>query len=477
MRSTFYGFEIAKMSLAISQKAIDITGHNIANADTKGYTRQRITLASKDPYMQSRFLDPERGIVGGGVSIQSLDQIRDIYIDKQYRKENNLMEMWNTRSEALSYIEQIFDETQDSGLSDSINTFFKSLHDLTNNPADKGTRISVIQNALKMTELFNHYSSQLKDKQTELDNATKISVMRINDISSNLVNLNEQIKSYELKGEKANDLRDKRNLLLDELSGIIDFTYEESKDGTVNVAINGKNLIEGSVRNILESNNNITWLDDGSNLIIKRGSLKAYLDMRDGDSENNVGIPYIINNLDLLAESIGNEINKVHSLGWTLPDFANGVPSITGVDFFNPQITAETFALSDAILENSNNIAASSENITSAELKGNNLVASMLTGIQNRTDIPKISSIDSFLKGIVTELAIETSHARFMFEGQETLTLSLSNQKSSVSGVSIDEEMTSLLRFQHIYAASARLITAIDEYLDVLINRTGIVGR
>lgn len=489
MRSSFYGFEIAKTGLFASQRAIDLTGHNIANANTVGYTRQRLMLTNQELISGGeRFQEIVRGYTGSGVRMNGVEQVRNIYLDMQYRRENGTMEMWNARSDALGYIEQIYNETGDTGLSNSINSFFNSINTLTMNPESKEYRTNVMQNAIKMTDDFRHIATQLTDKQFEQNEAVRVSVIQANDIAETIAGLNDQIFRFELTGQKANDLRDKRNNLLDELSGIADYTYSEDADGMVSVEMGGRLLVDKTTVNELQTVPNpangglldVAWASDGALFTPNSGKLKAYLDMRDGNTASNVGIPYLMARLDLLASSIATEFNAVHNAGWTYPDVTNGNVSATGVDFFEEPaggVTAMNFSISAAIEASVYNIAAAGMQIVDSTHRGNNTNALAMVALQNRIDLPVIGSLEGYLKGYIAEVGVEANHANQMLDGEQALVNSLINQKQSVSGVSVDEEMTNLVKFQHSYAASARVITAIDEYLDMLINKMGIVGR
>jgi flagellar hook-associated protein 1 FlgK len=408
--------------------------------------------------------------------------------------------MWSSRSDALGYIEQLFNETGDTGLSSSINNFFSSLQTLTTDPESEEYRTNVLQNANEMTDDFQHVASQLADKQADEDESVNVTVTQINDAAKNIADLNDQIFRYELSGNKANDLRDQRNNLLDTLSGLTDISCSEDSDGEVSVAIGGKTLVDRTTVHALQATQTqanpiaglgnlyaVTWADytepDGSPspVTVTSGSLKAYLDMRDGNSGTDIGIPYLMNGLNMLAAGITSAVNAVNSQGWTLPDDSNGNVSATGVNFFTETtgvpVTASNFSVDAAIKSSVYNIATAGSQVTSSDLRGDNTNALQLAGLQNKTDIPVIGSIEGYEKGYVAGIGEETAHTNRMRDNEQTLVDSLENQRQSISGVSVDEEMTNLVKYQHAYAASARVITAIDEYLDTLINKMGMVGR
>lgn len=493
MSSTFYGFEIAKSGLYSAQYAIDLTGHNIANANTVGYTRQRLMQSAQEITAgRERILPLTKGISGAGVRIDGIEQVRNSYLDTQYRREESSGNMWSARSDALSYIEQIFNETGDTGLSSTINSFFSSLNTLTMNPESEEYRSNVSEMALMMTEKFQHLASQLSDKQMDENEQVRIASVQINDLSKNVADLNDQIMRFELNGEKANDLRDQRNNLLDQLAGVVDIDYSEDSSGQVTVLLGGKTLVDknqsfqidaaATKANPIAGGSNLydlTWDSDASAVTVTSGSLKAALDMRDGNASSTIGIPYLMGRLDTLAAAIADQVNTVHRQGYTMPDASNGNTSVNNVDFFDETspVTAANFDISAAIKQSVFNIAAAGSPVTLPNNAGDNKNALALLQLQSKIDIPGIGSIAGYLDGYVSEIGVEVSHTNQMHDSQQALVDSLVNQRQSVSGVSVDEEMTNLVKYQHSYAASARVITTIDEYLDTLINKTGLVGR
>jgi len=226
---------------------------------------------------------------------------------------------------------------------------------------------------------------------------------------------------------------------------------------------------------------------------IKGGKLKGYLDMRDGNIESNMGIPYFIEELNAFAQDIADVFNDIHKKGYTLPSDENGNTSKNGICFFTNDedtedgITAKNIVVSKEIMESVYNIATSSQQLSAGDPTGwgNNEIALQLADLRNKDkivvgegdNIREIEGLENTIKSIIADLAVESSHSSKMKEGQDILVYNLETQRLSISGVSIDEEMTNLVQYQHAYSAAARMITAIDEALDVLINRTGVVGR
>ena len=495
--STFYGLDVARRALMVSQKAIDVTGHNIANAETSGYTRQRLVTASVEPATgATRFLMAGQGQTGGGVTIRTVDQIRSPFLDRQYRNESTRTAQWATRADQLAYVEGLFDELSGTGLSDALSDFSASLQEVSKNPINKEHRTNLLQTATNLTDIFGHFSSQLVEMQNDQDQAVVITVGQVNNAATTISDLNIQIAQYELGGQKANDLRDQRDVLLDELARMTAFEASENADGELQVRIGGEILVDHDQTRLLQAipsiDNPMTgetdglhaivWADNGTLVGITGGSLKAMMDLRDGATSDNIGMPYLNEQLGRLATGIAEAINAVHSSGWTLPAEANGYISTAGIPFFTTSdgsatFTAANLAVNPAIVQDVFQIAASSVEISDPSQRGNNGNALAIIALFDSDAIPGIGSFSGFFDSMIGEIAVESSNAFTRLSGQQALLSSLDMQRQSISAVSLDEEATNLIKYQHSYAAAARLITAIDECLDVLINRTGVVGR
>ena len=241
MPSAFYGLQISKTGLFASQKGLELVSNNVANSSTVGYTRQRLNLSSiPAPYGSGMLLNVERGMVGSGVSIDKIEQCRDYYLDIQFRSENCLLGEWAVKSEALYYIEDLFNITNEAGIDDALRKLFDSFEELSKAPESKEIRTLVQQNAIVFTDTMNYYSSQLEKLQNQQNDEIAVVVNQINSLISLIDDYNTQIVKYERSGDNANELRDKRNTALDTLSGLIDITYSENERGIISVNF-GKN--------------------------------------------------------------------------------------------------------------------------------------------------------------------------------------------------------------------------------------------
>ena len=510
MRPTFFGLEIGRTGLTVSRKGLDVTGHNIANVETAGYTRQRLVTTAYEPHSSiMQFKAVERGRVGSGSHVLILDQIRSSFLDRQFRTEQSLLSYWTTRTQGLTYVESLFEGSDMSTLSDGLIKLFDGFRALSTEANDREQRKVLQQNAISLTDSFNQIYNRLSDLQEGQNTAVEAVTRQINTIAENIAMLNKRIYTYELDGQPANDLRDKRNLLLDQLSALTDIEYAIDADNKMTVRMDGGLLVDHITSNevfLTTTTDPLTglachvpcWdLSDPGNTTIKitGGELKAHMDLRDSDSAELQGIPYFMEQLNTLARALVQEINAQHKAGWT---HAAAIPggSRTGVPFFfEPTsglagITAGNIQLNPLIADKDGGeyfIAASDmETIllpsSSTQLQqGNNRNALLIYDLLNKSDIvlgaTTIGSFEGFISSIVLDISLTLNHSKTMTTTQQSQVLSVDNQRTSISGVDLDEEMTNLIRYQHAYSGASRVITAMDEALDTLINRMGLVGR
>jgi flagellar hook-associated protein 1 FlgK len=540
MRSTFYGLEIARRGLHVSQANLEITGHNIANADTKGYTRQQVIQKAIEPGLNTGIFGSYKGYnVGGGADIQQIRQIRDSYIDMQYRRESEGLGQWETKRDILTYIEAIFNEPSESGINTVLNEFFNSLQALSMNPEDPTTRATVQQKTLTLTENIRDVYIKLEELQKEANQAIVSHIQEINAYAKEIADLNQQIFRFESTGGPANDLRDQRNVIVDNLSKIVQISVYEDGYGRFRVDIGGQTLVNHtraygldaqprstSIHGVPYPKNNhidtnelveVVWADTGERLNITGGILKGFIDMRDGiggreeplpgvpqelsgqpetvgelqpaPNENlGYGIPYYMRKWNVFAHTLMITFNEIHSQGYT----PNGD---TGINFFSDgsydfdpaqpnQPIAKHITISEEIRNDWNNIAAiylDEEDIANgvdpSDAKGNNKNILRLLDLRHNTYVAECDNVDNFVKALISTLGVSSRQAKHMADNQEILAGEMESRRQSISGVSLDEEMSNMVRFLHAYNASARVLTAIDQMLETLINKVGLAGR
>ncbi|PKM82409.1 MAG: flagellar hook-associated protein FlgK [Firmicutes bacterium HGW-Firmicutes-14] len=471
MRSTFFGLDIGRKALQAQRVSLDVTAHNIANANTEGYTRQRAVMQTTTPFAYpsaNRLIGA--GQLGTGVSVEEVKRVRDSYIDTQIRHENKTTGYWTSKRDALSKLEVIFNEPSDSGLRGVIDQFWESLQLLSQKPEDGSARSVVRQRASAVTDTFQHMDRQLTELQSDLDDSIEIKIQEINYMATQIRDLNEQIVKIEVSGDNANDLRDKRDTLIDQLSTLVPVDVREDNVGAVTVTIGGRSIVANAIVEPLTAVPNplnsgyvdIQWSSDNTMVRLDSGSVRGMLDIRDSI------IPAYRTKLDQIAENLVNEFNAIHQGGYAL----DGVT--TGQSFFDPAgITAKSISLDAAILTSYDNIAAAAN----PDAPGDGSNALTLAQLKH-TNIPALSgTMDDFYRSLASQLGIDSQEAIRMVENQTLLQNQLKSRWQEISGVSLDEEMTNMIQFQHAYDAAARIVTAMDQMLDTIINRLGIVGR
>lgn len=508
--STFHGLEMAKQALFAQQSGLYTTGNNISNANTKGYSRQRVNFENQSPYPTVSRNRPEiPGQMGTGVKVGSIERVRDGYLDKQFRGENSKTGFWETKSKALSRMENLMNETTDNGLSKSMDLFWDSLQDLATNPSNSGARSVVVQRANALADSFNYMSKSLNSIRSDLKSELDTTEKHVNSLLTQINEINKQVKHIESHGYLANDLYDERDRLIDELSGIvnIEVSYDSSGDGALDRAdgvatiklLNGDEkitLVNGQPDETNPEIQSITinYTGEGEEKYVESikvgeedvaltettGSLHAlvqaygYLDGEDVKGE----YPDMIADLNAMANKFVEAFNEVHENGFDL----NGDP---GQPFFEGE-TAGSIEVSQAIKDNPNLIAASNTDNPSDEDSSDDegvsidgLNALKLAAVfDDSIEINgKSTTVKEFFASIIGDLGVKAQEANRMADNTNILLSQVQNQRQSVSSVSLDEEMSNMIKFQHAYNAAARSMTTIDEMLDRVINNMGLVGR
>ncbi len=475
MNKLHFGFNTAVKGLLASQRSLYITNHNVSNINTKGYTRQEGAQRATTPYDL-----PGVGFLGTGTEIYDISRIRDSYLDYKYWNENAPMGEWEAKMNYLLEIEKLFGEPSDSSFRKYLDDFFIALTNMSTNPSNPSYREPVRENALAFVKHVNETAVRLEELRRETKVSIENNINKINITANQIASLNRQIYSYETSGYKANDLRDRRDLLVDELSKMVNIKVHESDDGKIRVSIGGVSLVDhvnvSEVKLKATPNSDEIHLEwgNGSPVDLKSGELKGLLDLYSGDGENNTyrGIPYYQNKLNEFAEGFANKFNTKHKEGY-------GLNGSTGIDFFKFDVNkpASTINLSDEILEDLDNIAAGK---APDDAEDNRNLLELIALREDRgffDDGVSQGTPDDFIKSIISNLAVGSMQSERMYNSQNIMLKNIQTKRDSVSGVSYDEEMANMVKFQHAYMASAKMISTLDIIMDVTINRLGLVGR
>ena len=460
------GLDIGVRALKAQRRALDVTGHNIANANTEGYSRQRAELTTTNPYtLPSLKGKTQAGQVGTGVKVKEINRLRNLFLDKRFRQENSYLGEWEQRSTALSEVEMILGEPSDLGLRSAMDEFWNSLQELHNNPESAAVRSAVRQSAASMNDVFKNLNNQLEDFKWALDGKIQDKVNNINSYAQRIADLNEQISQISSNGDNPNDLMDKRDLLIDKLSTMVNVQVKYDQQNKAKVSIGGFSLVDGKnvsklkavQDNLKDGLVEVRWESTGNEVKLKTGELKGLIDSRDEIVTDH------ISKLNEMAGNLINEFNNLHKGGF-------GLDGNTGRDFFTGT-DASDIGLSAAIedeINGLNKIAAAS---TATGTPGDGTNALDLSKVMKGEILTgnKTTMID-FWGGMVSQLGINSQRAQHMTKNQEALTQQIDQHRQSVSGVSLDEEMANMIKFQHAYNAAAKLIKTQDELLNTLVN-------
>lgn len=495
MPGTFFGLEISRRGLQTHRTAMDTTGHNVANVDTPGYTRQEAVITATDPYynptLGSRLIP---GQLGTGVAATMIRRIKNEYLDVQARDSTSAREYWQIQEEIFGRIEAVFPEPGSSGIADTLTKFFNYWQDLNNTPQDPGVKAAVAEVGDELATMMKEAYRQLHNISAsilQINGGTvaggqmKDQVDTVNGILAQIRELTESIKLIYAHGNQPNDLLDKRDLLLDRLSaygpvsvthltdngkptGEIRLTFfgvdVRAADVSVSIGYSGGppeevKLVIGNDTHSEEVS--LTSYPPG---IPKNGGLPGLEEMR----SRLAGYKDSLNELSL---ALKNTINQV----------LNPTPPGGGQDFFTGSLAGGDFAVADAVLADSTVIdgkrALFVARLATVGMDGSTGV--VLGQDENGDDVTvdthdlSGATFSEYFNGLLADIGARSAAAEDMTASQRAVDEQMEALRQSASGVNLDEELTRLIQFQYGYQASARVLSVLDEMLDHLINRTG----
>jgi flagellar hook-associated protein 1 FlgK len=464
MAGLFQALEIGKRALLTHQLSMTTIGHNVANVNTPGYTRQKTRVTAAQAIELAAFN------IGNGVTVDEVYQVRDLFLTDRFRRENKSLGQWSFQEKMLTQIETFFAEPSEDSLGNILDQFWESWSALSNDPELQSARTAVISQSETLVNAFHSLDGQLRELHDAADKTLETQIGEINRITGQIADLNHLIVGEELGGQKANDLRDSRDYLIDELSKLVDVTTREEPSGSVNVYISGLAIVENADTFELGTKINsagkqvkrdIIWKHTDTQIRITGGELKGILVARDEI------IPDCLNQLDDLAATIVSEVNSLHRAGTDL----NGM---TGLNFFNSAYAdAGTIRLETSIEDDPSKIAAS----LSGE-PGDNANALAIHALRYELVMSDgKTNIAGFYNSMISSIGVSSNEAKTYKGNFEVMIQQIENSRQSVQGVSLDEEMAEMVRMEHAFNAAARLITFIDEALGDLIQGMGVVGR
>lgn len=468
MGSTFFGLNVALSGVLTQQRALNTVSHNITNATTPGYTRQRVDLAAAVAYpMPGLNTAVSPGQIGTGVVATQHTRIRDTFVDVTIRNQASSAGQWDARATGLKALDTIIDEPGDTGVTALLSAYWSSLQSLSLQPDSAAAREAVRAAGQNLAEGFRDLDARLVEAQDEASGRIDLQVGRVNELAGQINELNQRIAIVVATGQEPNDLRDMRDLMVDELAGYADIGVSAMPGDRYSISIGTQLLVDAGSDTVnalaIDGAGNATV--GGVGVTVASGSLRGLVDLRDTVIGGPTGYAA---QLDALAAAVATSVNTAHSAG-------HGLDGSTGNDFFTGT-TAATIGISAAVAASVDAIAASG---TAGGVPGDssNVVAMAQLQFVVQTIGTSTTTIDGFYQQFVAKLGVDADQAYRMSEVQLGVLDAALARRESVSGVNIDEEAADMIRFTKSYNAAARMVTAVDEMLETIISRMGIVGR
>lgn len=477
MGSTFSGLNTALTSLYAQRRGLEVSGQNIANANTEGYTRQRVTMQSQNANLVPGVY-ATTDAVGNGVTVSSVDRLRNAALDQRSYSEHASSAYHNARAGAYNQIEDVFAEPSDTALQARMADMWDGWNAITTNPDQLAGKSAVLEQATTVASTLNDAAASLNNQYKAARTGLDTYVDDVNKAADSVAKLNNQIVIATQAGLQANELMDQRATQIQKLSELAGATATELPNGSINVFIGNAPIVSGfTTRQIEIEKGGATRLEDLATSTVNLrftdtqaavgpgGSMGASMELL----AKGGTLDTITQRLDTVAKKLADSVNKAYSAGYA-------TDGTTGEKFFV------------------RNDTGAATNVTAAQIKvGVTDPAKLQISSGNPVGTPKVldgnvadeiselahsrSDADAEYQSMIGELGVSAQSAIRRRDVQNAVTDQVDAARNAESGVNLDEEMTNLLTYQRGYEAASRVLTTIDSMLDQLINRTGMVGR
>ena len=502
---SFFGFQTAQRALLASQAGLNIVNHNISNANTDGYTRQRLDLSTSSPLAPPNLQGQINLQLGQGVDIAGITRIRDTFLDNQYQKELGTQGELTKGNEIFNQLESVVDEPSSTGLANSIQQLFASVSDMRNSPQSLPARTAFIQKMVDLTQVIQNQGQQLADLHKNLVGTTGdatsfptsqlgISITDFNSKLASIADYNKQINAILSSGATPNDLLDKRNQLVEQLSSLADVDVKPLNGEQLQISLGGQILVRGTeVLDTLKLTANtgvnvaavpalVTTTTGGTDITngIKGGKIKGILDLAGNNTaiENVYGV---FSKLSSLFENLTSQFNTVQQAGRDLTGTQHPVTDTTYGQLFNTDSTYSGSGPKLLFLKVNPNFKLNPDKISLAAndttITGgfagvgdsrnaqafSNIRTTVFSGLSN-------STLETFHQSLVSRLGTDARSYQDRLDSQDTVITSLEGRRQSVSGVNLDEESLNLLKFQRSFEAASRMVKAFNEVYQTILN-------
>jgi flagellar hook-associated protein 1 len=454
--SDFNGLRIALSSLYAQRKALQVTGQNIANVNTDGYSRQRVELHADSgpttPARESRYPGTGMGVLTGDTT-----RLRDQFLELRGYQEHAVDAALKESQSVLARIELAFDEPSENGISKLISEFLSAFDDVANHPDDLAARAQLVEQARTLAAGFGQLDAALATQRSSSVDELASIIGEVNNSAARVAELNQNITSAINNGFSPNELMDQRDQLIAQMARQVGVTVRPGENGTVDVFVGGTAIVRGSRSSPLRvelgtdpaQTVRVTWASDGYPAGIS-GAAGGLL------SAVNDVIPRYRDGLTAIAQELSDEVNDLHRTGYALD-------GSTGIDFFVAG-PGGSIVVNPAVAADPRLVAAAS--VAGATRDGS---------LAQR--IAELAGAGSSYHQLVVDLGVEAQAVNRRVAVQASIVRHVDAARESAAGVNLDEEMMAMLQYQHAYEAAARFLTAVDQALDTLINSTGLVGR
>jgi len=455
---TFGSLSTAASGMNAARAAMEVISHNIANANTPGFKRQQVILAEGNPPNLST-LDPSTAawFTGTGVQVKGVRRIQEAYLDQRINTALQSKAQWSVTSDLLTTVESQFNELGDNGVAALLDNFWNEWRDLAASPHTQAPRGAVLASADALATRIREIYASLRGQQSQLDVTVSSRAAEINRIASEIAQINEKIVALAPGGSGPNELLNTRDQLVDELSQYVNVSAHGTTGQDFIVNVGGVTLVQGTLTRRITTEQNVdghlapVWEDGTGALSITSGELRGVLNVRDGY------IPSYLQALDTLCAALTEQVNAIHSTGYAMD-------GSTGRDFFTAGTTGATFSVNAELLADSHLVAASANGEQS-----NAEVAQAIADLSDRLLISGQTISQSYV-ALATRIGQDAASAEGNASTRSLTLQQLEMQRQSVSGVSLDEELADMVRFQQSYAASARVFQATNYMLEVLLE-------
>jgi flagellar hook-associated protein 1 FlgK len=456
MPSTFLGLEIGATGLAAAQLGQNVTGNNITNANTPGYSVETVDFQANPSLSPPDSVDGTlpNGQVGTGVSVGSITRASDQYLNSQVRASNADVASQTTQNTALQQVEQAYGEPSDSGLNETLTQFYQSFNAVVSNPEDTGAEATVVQDGVAVTNSLQSIQSQLSLTNTNLSSQQSNDLQSISSYATQIAQLNGTIRASQVAGQQPNTLLDQRDQLLNSLSSLANISVQQNSDGTVNVAIGSSDLVVGTQAHTVT----VAGLQSRGDL--QSGDLAGVVQAQANVQSN-------ITSINNIASALATQVNAIHSTG-------AGSDGTTGLNFFNvtagneaasitvnPTLTADPTKLAIAAVPTSGGAPPPGDTSNAVTLAA--LQTQSVSALNN-------TSVLGYYQTVVTTTGSKAATTQTALTSAQASQTQATQQLDSVTGVSTDQEMINLLQYQSAYQASAKVVQTMDSMLNTLIT-------